>query len=74
MLATRAFKIKKEDGLLDLTAPAETNWNKYRAYADNIGTYFFKDGKRMKITSAEFARGEFRVLRVIPEGKKEVAY
>jgi len=73
-LATRAFKIKKEDGLLDLTTPAEENWNKYRAYADSIGTYFFKDGKRMKITNAEFASGEFRVLRVIPEGKKEVAY
>lgn len=72
--ATRAYKIKKEDGLLDLATPGKENWNKYRAYADSIGTYFFKDGKRLKITSAEFARGEFRVLRVIPEGKKEVAY
>lgn len=73
-LATRAYKIKKEDGLLSLDAPAIENWNKYRAYADTIGTYFFENGKRMKITSAEFAKGEFRVLRVIPEGKRETEY
>jgi methionyl-tRNA formyltransferase len=72
--ATRAYKTKKEDGLLDLTAPALENWNKYRAYADSIGTYFLEQGKRMKITNAEFAHGEFRVLRVIPEGKREMAY
>ena len=72
--ATRAYKIKKEDGLLDLSAPAEDNWRKYRAYADSIGTYFFKDGKRVKITSAEFSGGEFRVLRVIPEGKRETSF
>lgn len=72
--ATRAYKIKKEYGLLDLSAPAFENWNKYRAYADSIGTYFFKEGKRMKITSAEFTNGAFHVLRVIPEGKRETAY
>lgn len=73
-LATRAYKIKKEDGLLSLSAPAEENWNKYRAYADSIGTYFFENGKRIKITLAEFAKGEFRVLRVIQEGKRETVY
>lgn len=73
-LATRAYKIKKEDGLLDLSAPASENWNKYRAYADSIGTYFMKDEKRMKITSAEFASGKFRALRVIPEGKREINF
>lgn len=72
--ATHAGKLKKEDGMLSLDASAQENWNKYRAYADSIGTYFFENGKRMKITSAEFAKGEFRVVRVIPEGKKETAY
>ncbi len=72
--ASRARKLKKEDGLLDLAAPAEENWNKYRAYADSIGTYFMQDGKRMKITNAELARGEFRILRIIPEGKREMPY
>ena len=73
-LATRARKLKKEDGLLDLSAPALENWNKYRAYADGIGTYFFENGKRMKITNAEFAKGEFRVLSVIPEGRREMSF
>lgn len=73
-LATRAYKIKKEDGLIDLAAPAIENWNKYRAYTDSIGTYFFKDGKRIKITNAEFTKGEFRVLRIIPEGKREISF
>src|SRR3989344_2467955 len=72
--ATRAYKIKKEDGLLSLDSPAEENWNKYRAYADSIGTYFYGNGKRVKITLAEFASGKFRVLRVIPEGKREMDY
>jgi len=76
-LSSYTQKLTKEDGLLSLDAPAEVNWKKYRAYADTIGTYFYKNGKRMKITSAEFVRkpvDEFRVLRVIPEGKREMAY
>ena len=72
--ATHARKIKKEDGLLSLDAPAEENWNKYRAYADSIGTYFFEKGKRVKITEASFKDGRFIVERVIPEGKREMAY
>lgn len=35
--ATHTHKIKKEDGLLDLDAPARENWNTYRAYADGVG-------------------------------------
>ncbi|MFA5998168.1 MAG: peptide deformylase [Candidatus Paceibacterota bacterium] len=73
-LASRSGKLKKEDGLLALDAPAEENWNKYRAYADSIGTYFFENGKRMKITSATFKNGKFLIERVIPEGKREIEY
>lgn len=73
-LASRARKFKKEDGLLDLSAPARENWNKYRAYADSIGTHFFSDGKRMKITKATLKGEVFVVERVIPEGKKETEY
>lgn len=72
--ASRARKLKKEDGLLSLDAPAEINWNKYRAYADTIGTYFFDAGKRVKITKASLANGTFLIERVVPEGKREVAY
>lgn len=73
-LATRAYKLKKEDGCLSLAAPAEDNWNAYRAYADSIGTYFMHDGKRVKITSAALRNGVFTIERVIPEGRKEVSY
>lgn len=71
---SHARKLKKEDGLLSLEDPAETNWNKYRAYADSIGTYFFENGKRMKIVKASLVKGKFTVERVIPEGKKEMGY
>ncbi|MDE2021902.1 MAG: methionyl-tRNA formyltransferase [Patescibacteria group bacterium] len=73
-LASHTRKLKKEDGLVSLDAPTEENWNKYRAYADTIGTYFFENGKRMKITKASFKDGRFIVERVIPEGKREMAY
>ncbi|HCR52060.1 TPA: hypothetical protein DIV48_00235 [Candidatus Kaiserbacteria bacterium] len=72
--AIRAYKIRKEDGLLSLDAPAKENWNKYRAYADTIGTYFFEHGKRMKVVKASFRGDEFIIERVIPEGKREMEY
>lgn len=73
-LATRAGKLKKEDGLLDLAAPTKENWNKYRAYADSIGTYFFENGKRIKIAKASLTNGTFTIERIIPEGKRELSY
>lgn len=72
--ASRAKKLKKEDGLLSLSAPAEENWNKYRAYADTIGTYFLNAEKRIKIIAASFKNNQFIIERVIPEGKREMAY
>ncbi|MHB8710551.1 MAG: methionyl-tRNA formyltransferase [Minisyncoccota bacterium] len=72
--ATRTHKFKKEDGLLSLDAPALENWNKYRAYADTIGTYFLENGKRMKITKATLTNKKFLIERVVPEGKRETAY
>ena len=72
--ASYARKLKKEDGLLSLSAPAEENWNKYRAYADTIGTYFFVNGKRVKIVKASYKNGTFIIERVIPEGKREMEY
>jgi methionyl-tRNA formyltransferase len=73
-LATRAYKINKEDGLLDLNAPAEENWKKYRAYADSVGTYFFENDKRVKIIKASLKNSKFIIERVIPEGKREMDY
>jgi methionyl-tRNA formyltransferase len=76
--ASYTKKITKEDGLIDLSDDAYKNYLKFCAFAGWPGVYFFteKNGKkvRVKITDAELALGEFRVLRVIPEGKREVDY
>lgn len=76
--ATYAHKLTKEDGLIDLEAPSMENWNKYRAYTVWPGTYFFTKQNdkeiRVKITNATFENGEFKILKVIPEGKKETDY
>ncbi len=85
-LATKCTKIQKEDGELHLskdaseTATQQLNWNKYRAYAESPGTYFFvqKPGSekpvRVKIVSATLRDGVFTPLRIIPEGKSEQDY
>lgn len=76
--ATHSKKIEKAEGELDLTGDPVTNWNKYRAYAESPGTYFFteRSGKRMrvKIVTATFEGGRFLPDRIIPEGKKETSY
>jgi len=84
--ATFCKKITKADGELDLGADpmptgrqAYQNLLKIRAYDGWPGTFFFfeKDGKkvRIKITDAELAPdGSLNILKVIPEGKKEMSY
>lgn len=76
--ATVAKKIEKAAGELDLAGDAKENWNKYRAYAESPGTYFFKDMNgvrtRVKIKTATFADGVFTPLRIVPEGKNETSY
>lgn len=72
--ATFAKKIAKSEGELDLAGDASLNWRKYRAFAESPGTYFFKDGKRVKIKTASFENGIFTPVRVVPEGKNETDY
>ena len=76
--ATHTRKIKKEAGELTLRGPAQENWNRYRAYAESPGTYFFmeKEGARLrvKIRTATYENGEFLPALVVPEGKNETAY
>lgn len=76
--ATFTPKLSKEDGLLDLAADAYKNYLKYCAYEGWPGTYFFAErgGKqtRVKITEARYENGQFKVTRIIPEGKKEMPY
>lgn len=72
--ATFCKKIKKEDGEIDPNNNSLENWNKYRAYLGWPGIFFFKDGKRVKITEATYENDSFVIKRVIPEGKKEISY
>lgn len=76
--ATFSGKIAKEEGELSLQGDQQMNWNKYRAYAESPGTYFFagREGKRVrvKIRSARFVNGTFLPERVVSEGKKEMGY
>jgi methionyl-tRNA formyltransferase len=65
--------LRKKTDCSDLNASAQENWNKYRAYADTIGTYFYRDDERIKITQASIQGcGVFTIERVIPEGKREI--
>lgn len=76
--ATYSRIIEKQDGELDLTNDPYQNFLKYKAYEGWPGTYFFveKNGQkiRVKITEASFEDNQFKILKVIPEGKKEIEY
>lgn len=73
-LVSHYGKINKEDGEINLKDEPLTLWHKYRAYGGWPGIYFFKDGKRIKITLAKYENNSFMIERVIPEGKKEIDY
>lgn len=76
--ATFTKKLKKEDGLINLEDDPYQNYLKIKALDGWPGTYFFteKDGKeiRIKITDAVFEGGKLTILRVVPEGKKEMDF
>lgn len=76
--ATLTRKIPKSAGELSLAGNARDNWNRYRAYAESPGTFFFmeKDGKRIrvKIRTARYENNTFTPERVVPEGKSETDY
>ncbi len=71
---TYTKKIRKEDGLIDLNSDPYKNFLKFKAYKEWPSVYFFKDGKRIKITEASFHDGKFIIEKVIPEGKGEINY
>lgn len=73
-LVSHYGKINKEDGEISSNDNPLELWHKYRAYEGWPGLYFFKDGKRIKITHAKYENNSFIIERVIPEGKKEIDY
>lgn len=76
--ATFTPKLSKDDGLLNLEENPYSNYLKYCAYEGWPGTYFFteRQGKkiRAKVAQAAFENNEFKILRVVPEGKREMNY
>lgn len=74
--ATYCQKISKDMGELDLKDDPYQNLLKIRAFDGWPGTFFYdENGKRVKITEAELtADGSLKILKVIPEGKKEIDF
>jgi len=72
--ATYCKKIKKEAGLIDFNDNGIINYNKFRAYATWPRTFFFKGEKRIIVTEAKLENTEFKILKIIPEGGKEMDY
>lgn len=71
-------KVKKTDGLLDLSSDQYRNYLKFLAFEDWPKTYFEikKADKIIKviIKKATYKDGLFEILNVVPEGKKEMDY
>lgn len=77
--ATYTQKTSTQDAQVELDDDPYQNLLKIRAYEGAPGAYFFTErgGRRVrvKITDAEIAPdGSLRLLRVIPEGKREMPY
>ena len=76
--ATYTKKITKEDGLINLEDSPEKNYRKIQAYKEWPRSYFFikhnQKEKRVIITDAEFIKGKLKIIKVIPEGGKEMSF
>ncbi len=77
--ATYCQKIKKEDGELqidlnDLSKNAHQNLLKIKAFEEWPTAYFFHNNKRIIITDATIESDKLKILKVIPEGKKEMLF
>lgn len=73
--ATQTHKFTDEDARVDPSGDAYQNLLKIRAFDKNPRAYFKDaDGKRVIITDATLEDNALKILKVIPEGKKEMAY
>jgi len=76
--STFTKKIEKPDAEIFLDENPRKNFLKIMAYTPHPGAFFFteKHGKkiRVKITDAKYENDTLQILRVIPEGKKEIDY
>lgn len=76
--ATFSHKFSSEDALVDIAGDVRTQLLKIRAFDKNPRAFYFaeKHGKKIRviITDAEVVDGTLKILKVIPEGKKEMPY
>ncbi len=72
--ATYTKKFTDADALLDLTNPRES-YLKIKAFDKSPRAHFITDkGKRVVVTDAAWQDGQLEILKVLPEGKKEMPY
>ncbi len=77
--ATYCSKLSKDDGLINITERGKDAYQKICAYAIHPRPYFFteKHGKKTRVIIADAilsSDGTLVITRVIPEGRKEMAY
>jgi methionyl-tRNA formyltransferase len=73
-LATYTKKFADADALLDLSNPRES-YLKIQAFDKSPRAHFITDkGKRVIVTEAAWKDGQIEILKVLPEGKKEMPY
>ncbi len=73
--ATYTKKFVDTDALLDLGENPREQFLKVRAFDKNPRAYFITHkGKRVIVTEANWLDGKMEIIKVIPEGKKEMLY
>lgn len=76
--ASYCKKLSKEDARIDLAGDPYKNYLKIRAFDGNPRAFFSaqKSGKKIRvgIADAEYRDEKLALLRIIPEGKKEMSY
>lgn len=72
--ATYTKKFTDADALLDLSKPREA-FLKIQAFDKSPRAHFISEkGKRVVVTEAAWQDGELKILKVLPEGKKEMGF
>lgn len=69
-----SHKLTKEMGEIDLADEGVINDRKFRAHQGSIGSYFFMDGTRIKISQAHLEETTFVIDEVIPENGKPLSW
>jgi len=72
--ATFVKMIKKEDALIDLKDDDYLNFRKIMAYERWPRAYFVENNKRVTINQAIWKDDKLEIMKVTPEGKKEMNY